>query len=38
MDGLHTIGDKISKISTNRVINLHAALLFMCLCYSLSYV
>jgi hypothetical protein len=37
VDGLYTVGDNISKISTNRVINLHAALLFMCLCYSLSY-
>jgi hypothetical protein len=38
MDGLYAVGDNISKISTNPVINLHAALLFMFLCYNLSYV
>jgi hypothetical protein len=38
VDGLHAVGDNISKISTNRVINLHVALLFTCLCYGLSYV
>jgi hypothetical protein len=38
VDGLYTVGGNISKISTNRVINLHAALLITCSCYSLSYV
>jgi hypothetical protein len=38
VDGLHVVGDNISKISTNRVINLHATLLFTCLCYGLPYV
>ena len=33
MDGLHTIGDILTKISTNYVINLHVALLFTCLFY-----
>jgi hypothetical protein len=37
MDGLYTVGDNISKISTNRMIKLYVALLFTCLCYSLSY-
>jgi hypothetical protein len=31
MECLHTIGDIITKISVNYVINLHAALLFTCL-------
>ena len=31
MEGLHTIGDIFTKISVNHVINLHVALLFMCL-------
>jgi hypothetical protein len=31
MDGLHIVGDIITKISVNCVINLHVALLFMCL-------
>jgi hypothetical protein len=38
VDGLYAVGDNLSKISTNHVINLHAALLFTCLCYGLSYV
>jgi hypothetical protein len=38
VDILYAIGDNISKISINRMINLHAALLFTCLCYGLSYV
>jgi hypothetical protein len=33
MDGLHAVGDILTKISTNCVINLHAALLFTCLFY-----
>ena len=33
MEGLHTIGDIITKISVNCVINLHAALLFTCYFY-----
>jgi hypothetical protein len=37
VDGLYAVGDNISKISTNRMINLHVALLFTCLCYGLSY-
>jgi hypothetical protein len=31
MEGMHTIGDILTKVSANRVINLHAALLFTCL-------
>jgi hypothetical protein len=31
MEGMHTIGDIITKISVNCVINLHVALLFTCL-------
>jgi hypothetical protein len=31
MEGLHTVGDIITKISVNYVTNLHDALLFMCL-------
>jgi hypothetical protein len=31
MEGLHTIGDILTKISVNCVINLHVALLFTCL-------
>ena len=31
MDGMHVVGDIITKISTNCVINLHVALLFTCL-------
>jgi hypothetical protein len=37
VDSLYGFGDNISKISTNRMINLHVALLFMCFCYGLSY-
>jgi hypothetical protein len=35
VDGLHTVGDILTKINTNCVINLHAALLFKCLFYGL---
>jgi hypothetical protein len=31
VEGLHTFGDILTKISVNCVINLHVALLFMCL-------
>jgi hypothetical protein len=31
VEGLHTVGDIITKISSNCVINLHVALLFTCL-------
>jgi hypothetical protein len=31
MEGLHTVGDILTKISVNCVINLHVALLFTCL-------
>jgi hypothetical protein len=31
VEGLHAIGDILTKISVNCVINLHAALLFTCL-------
>jgi hypothetical protein len=31
MEGLHAVGDILTKISANCVINLHAALLFTCL-------
>jgi hypothetical protein len=31
MEGLHVVGDIITKISANCVINLHVALLFTCL-------
>jgi hypothetical protein len=31
VEGLHTVGDILTKISANCVINLHAALLFTCL-------
>jgi hypothetical protein len=31
MKGLHIVGDILTKISSNCVINLHAALLFTCL-------
>jgi hypothetical protein len=31
LEGLHVVGDIITKISANCVINLHATLLFMCL-------
>jgi hypothetical protein len=31
MKGLHVVGDILTKISANCVINLHVALLFMCL-------
>jgi hypothetical protein len=30
-EGLHTVGDILTNISVNFVINLHAALLFTCL-------
>jgi hypothetical protein len=30
VEGLHVVGDIISKINVNYVINLHAALLFTC--------
>jgi hypothetical protein len=31
VEGLHVVGDILTKISVNCVINLHAALLFMCI-------
>ena len=31
MEGLHVVGEIITKISANCVINLHVALLFTCL-------
>jgi hypothetical protein len=31
VEGLHAVGDILTKISVNCVINLHAALLFTCL-------
>jgi hypothetical protein len=31
VEGLHAVGDILTKISDNCVIKLHAALLFMCL-------
>jgi hypothetical protein len=31
VEGLHTVGDILTKISANCVINLHAALLITCL-------
>jgi hypothetical protein len=31
VEGLHAVGDILTKISSNCVINLHAALLFTCL-------
>ena len=31
VEGLHTVGDILKKISVNCVINLHVALLFTCL-------
>jgi hypothetical protein len=37
LDDLYAVGDNISNISTNHMIKLYVALLFMCLCYSLSY-
>jgi hypothetical protein len=37
-DGLYVVGDNISNISTNHMIKLYVALLFTCLCYSLSYI
>jgi hypothetical protein len=30
VEGLHAVGDILTKISVNFVINLHATLLFMC--------
>jgi hypothetical protein len=33
VEGLHVVGDIITKISVNCVINLHAALLFTCYFY-----
>jgi hypothetical protein len=33
VDGMHVVGDILTKISTNCVINLHVALLFTCLFY-----
>jgi hypothetical protein len=33
VEGLHTVGDILTKISVNCVINLHAALLFTCYFY-----
>jgi hypothetical protein len=39
MEGLNEVGDILTKISVNCVINLHVALLLTCLfCYELSYV
>jgi hypothetical protein len=35
VDGLDAVGDIVTKISTNCVINLYAALLFTCLFYGL---
>jgi hypothetical protein len=35
---LHIVGDILTKISANCVMNLHVALLFTCLFYGLSYV
>jgi hypothetical protein len=40
VEGLHAVGDILTKISVNCVINLHAALLFTCYFYgfiTLSY-
>jgi hypothetical protein len=37
VEGLHAVGDILTKISVNCVINLHAALLFTCLFLGLSY-
>jgi hypothetical protein len=33
VEGLHRVGDIITKISVNCVIHLHVALLFMCVFY-----
>ena len=33
MEGLHVVGDILTKISVNCVINLHVALLFTCYFY-----
>jgi hypothetical protein len=33
MEGLHAVGDILTKISANCVISLHVALLFTCLFY-----
>ena len=33
MEGMHTVGDILTKISVNCVINLHVALLFTCYFY-----
>ena len=33
MEGLHAVGDILTKISVNCVINLHVALLFRCYFY-----
>jgi hypothetical protein len=30
MDGLHIVGDILTKISIGSVMNIHVALLFMC--------
>jgi hypothetical protein len=30
MDGLHVVGDILTKISIGYVMNIHVALLFMC--------
>jgi hypothetical protein len=38
VEGMQVVGDIITKISVNCVINLHVALLFTCLFYRLSYV
>jgi hypothetical protein len=37
MEGLHAVGDILTKISANCVINLHVALLFTCIYMGLSY-
>jgi hypothetical protein len=37
VDGLYTVGDNISNISTNCMIKLYVSLLFTCPCYGLSY-
>jgi hypothetical protein len=38
MEGLHVVGDILTKISVNCVIKLHVALSFTCIFMSLSYV
>jgi hypothetical protein len=38
VEGLHAVGNIITKINANCMINLHATLLFTCLFYGLTYV